>query len=153
MKSLNIFIPLVLILIGVGCQSDNPRTVSHTSTTTQRQVTQTTMQQQVTTQPQVTQTTTLQSAAPAAPVALAPTEPKPISSREVVTDKATYTIDVLPGPSPKLTPTSREGDKASHVYSSNIIAVHVRTNSPASAGSTNVIDVPTPANNPQPPNE
>lgn len=49
-----------------------------------------------------------------------------------------YTVETIPNP--RLSPTSREGDKQTEVYSSNIIAVHVyprnggmirATNSPA----------------------
>jgi hypothetical protein len=83
-------------------------------------------------------------------VASVPSEPKPTSVQQFVTDKATYTVEVLPGPSPTLTPTSREGDKAAHVFSSNIIAVHVHTNDAATVTSPNATGVPTEEKQPEP---
>ncbi len=39
-----------------------------------------------------------------------------------------YTVDLIPNP--QLTPTSREGDNRPIIYSSNIVAVYLRTNRP-----------------------
>jgi hypothetical protein len=113
---------LALLTIGVGCQSDNGRTVSQASATTTR----------------ITESAAPQPAAE--PVAMTPAEPKPTSVQQIVTDKATYTIETIPNT--RLTPTSREGDKPDRVYSSNIIAVYVRTNSGVTVTSTNAVAVP-----------
>jgi hypothetical protein len=102
------------------------------------------------TQPVAQTSTPEPAAAPEPPPALVPAGTKPISVQQVVTDKATYTIETLPNPTPRLTPTSREGDKAEHVYSSNIIAVYVHTNSGVTVNSTNIPAAPTPQNQPQP---
>ena len=144
MRILNILIPSVLVMIGVGCQCGESRTTSRTSTVTQS-VAQTTV-----TQPVAQTSTPEPAAAPEPPPALVPAGTKPISVQQVVTDKATYTIETLPNPTPRLTPTSREGDKAEHVYSSNIIAVYVHTNSGVTVNSTNIPAAPTPQNQPQP---
>lgn len=48
---------------------------------------------------------------------------------------STYTVELIP--TPRLTPTSREGDKSNVVYSSNIVAVYLDT-SGASASFTNI---------------
>jgi hypothetical protein len=53
----------------------------------------------------------------------------PLPARE-----PTYTVELIP--TPRLTPTSREGDKSNVVYSSNIVAVYLNTNG-AGANLTN----------------
>jgi len=97
-----------------------------------------------------TTTQTAQIAAPQenAPPAIAPEELKSTNVQQFTTDKATYTVETIPNP--RLTPTSREGDKADHVYSSNIIAVYVHTNNTATVNSTNATLIATPASNPPP---
>jgi len=131
MKILNQFIPVALLLIATGCQSDEPHTSSRTSTTTRASLAATPQQN--------------------APPAVAEQQPKPTSIQQITTDKATYTVETIPNS--RLTATSREGDGTSHIYSSNIIAVYVHTNSNVTVNSTNVTAVPTPANNPQPENK
>jgi len=130
MKILNFLIPAVLVAFGAGCQSEPTRTASHTTTTTHTVVT---------TAPQQN-----------APPAVVQQEPQPTNIQQFTTDKATYTVETIPNT--RLTPTSREGDNADHIYSSNIIAVYVHTNNAATVNSTNATVVPTPANNPQPEN-
>jgi PBP1b-binding outer membrane lipoprotein LpoB len=125
MKILNLLIP-VIVFTG-GCQSEQPRTASPTSTTTQ----------------------TAQATAPQqnAPPAVVQQEPQPTSVQQVTTGNATYTIETIPNT--RLTPTSREGDKADRVYSSNIIAVYVHTNTGVTMNSTNATVIPAAAINPQ----
>jgi hypothetical protein len=132
MKIFNTVIPVALLVVAAGCQSDHSRTVSQSS---------------ITSQP------TAQTPAPPqnTPPAIAQQEPKPSSIQEVKTDKITYTIETIP--SQRLTPTSREGDKATQIYSSNIIAVYVHTNNSVTVSSTNATLVPAPANNPPPQNK
>lgn len=131
MKILNLLIPVALVAVGAGCQSSRTQTSSRTSTTVQ----------------------TAQTSAPRqnAPPAAAEQESKGTVIQQFKTDKATYTVETIPNT--RLTPTSREGDKADHVYSSNIIAVYVHTNSGVTVGSTNATLVPTPVSNPQPGNK
>jgi len=86
-----------------------------------------------------------------APPAIAPEELKPTNVQQFTTDKATYTVETIPNP--RLTPTSREGDKADHVYSSNIIAVYVHTNNGVTVNATNSLVVPTAVEIPQPGNK
>jgi hypothetical protein len=51
------------------------------------------------------------------------------------TGDSTYTIEMIPNP--RLTATSREGDKPTEVYSSNIIAVYVHPKEGVKVSSTN----------------
>jgi hypothetical protein len=124
MKISNTFILLTLIAGSFGCRSYAPPTVSRTTTTTQ----------------QITQIAQLQDNAPPAS---AQEQSAPVTLDEFTTNNVTYTIQSIPNP--RLTPTSREGDGSKQIYSSNIIAVHVRTNnvtensidSPAAGASDN----------------
>ena len=129
MKIFNTVIPVALLVVAAGCQSGHTRTASQSS---------------VKSQP------TAQTPPPPqnAPPAIAQQELKPTSIQEIKTDKVTYTIETIP--SPRLTPTSREGDKAGQIYSSNIIAVYVHTNDNVTVSSTNATLIPAPANNPPP---
>jgi hypothetical protein len=126
MKILYLLIPAAAIAIGAGCQSGGTRTISRTTTTTQ----------------------TVQTTAPQqnAPPAVVQQEPKPGIVQQFTTDKATYTVETIPNT--RLTPTSREGDNADRVFSSNIIAIYVHTNNGATMNSTNATAIPTPADNP-----
>ena len=126
MKKSFLLIPVALVTLAVGCQSEQPRTISRTSTTTQ----------------------TVQTTAPQqnAPPAVVQQEPQPSNVQQFTTDKATYTVETIPNT--RLTPTSREGDKADHIYSSNIIAVYVHTNA-VTVNSTNSTAVPAPVENPE----
>ena len=133
MKILHLLIPLAAVAIDAGCQSDAGRTISRTTTTTQTIRT--------------TQTTTSQQNAPPAVV---PQEAKPGGVQQFTTDKATYTVESIPNP--RLTPTSREGDKTDRIFSSNIIAVYVHTNNGVTVNATNATAIPAPADNPQPDN-
>lgn len=128
MKTLYQFIPVAFLMIGAGCQSNKPHTVSGVSTTTQ----------------------TVQSAEPqpSASASLEQDEPKGIPLHRFTTGNATYTIESIPNT--RLTPTSREGDKGNYVYSSNIIAVYVHTNNGVTMDLTNSPVVPAPANASQP---
>ncbi len=128
MKILNLLIPVALVAFGAGCQSSRTQTRSRTSTTVQ----------------------TAQTSAPQqnAPPVVAEQESKGSVIQEFKTDKATYTVETIPNT--RLTPTSREGDKADHVYSSNIIAVYVHTNNEVSVASTNATLLPTPVSTSQP---
>jgi hypothetical protein len=49
--------------------------------------------------------------------------------------QVTYTVEMIPNP--RLSATSREGDKPSDVYSSNIVAVYVHNSTNHNAGVTN----------------
>ena len=60
--------------------------------------------------------------------------------QQITTDKAIYTIRVLPNP--RLSATSREGDKTNEVYSSNIIAVYVQPRNGVTVDSTNLPSAP-----------
>jgi len=123
MKALNIFTPLVLIAVAAGCKTHEGPSVSSRRTVSP-QMTQISAPSQ-----QATSTSTAQQvAADGAP-------------QQIVTDKAVYTIKVIPNP--RLSATSREGDKAnSEVYSSNIIAVYVHPRNGATVNSTNSSVVP-----------
>ena len=122
MKILNIFLPVALAAIAAGCQSPKPDVAHNNSAMPQQN----------------------------APPDIARQDLKPTNVQQITTDNVTYTIETLPNP--KLTPTSREGDQSNHIYSSNIIAVYVHTNSAVTLGSTNATSIPAPANNPQPQN-
>ena len=123
MKALNIFTPLVLIAVAAGCKTHEGPSVSSRRTVSP-QMTQISAPSQ-----QATSTSTAQQvAADGAP-------------QQIVTDKAVYTIKVIPNP--RLSATSREGDKANaEVYSSNIIAVYVHPRNGATVNSTNSSVVP-----------
>ena len=58
-----------------------------------------------------------------------------VAQTTVITNKTNpnihYRVEVIPNT--RLSPTSREGDKHGHVYSSNIIAVHVEPNGASAA--------------------
>ena len=123
MKALNIITPLVLIAVAAGCKTHEGPSVSSRRTVSP-QMTQISAPSQ-----QATSTSTAQQvAADGAP-------------QQIVTDKAVYTIKVIPNP--RLSATSREGDKANaEVYSSNIIAVYVHPRNGATVNSTNSSVVP-----------
>jgi hypothetical protein len=127
MKTLYLFLPLAVVALGAGCQSGGARTFSHTSTTTQ--TTYTTAPQQN------------------APPSVVPQEPKPGNVQQFTTDEATYTVETIPNT--RLTPTSREGDRANDIFSSNIIAVYVHTNNGVTVNATNATATPAPAVNPR----
>jgi len=132
MKIFNTVIPVALLVVAAGCQSDHTRTVSQST---------------------ITSPPTAQTPPPSqnAPPAIARQGPEPTSVQQVTTGNATYTIETIP--TPRLTPTSREGDKATQVYSSNIIAVYVHTNNSVTVSSTNATLIPAPSNNPPPQNK
>jgi hypothetical protein len=125
MKTWSIFILAALSAVGFGCRSNEPRVVTSTSTTTQ-QITHTAGSQQN------------------APPAAAQQEPEGTTIQQFTTNNVTYTIQSIPNS--RLTPTSREGDKANAVYSSNIIAVQVRTNNFSTANPSNDATNPAPEN-------
>jgi len=125
MKTRNFFILAALMVVGFGCRSNEPREVSSTSTTT-RQNAQTTETQQN-----------------ASPV-IASQKPEATTIQQFTTNNVTYTIRSIPNS--RLTPTSREGDKANAVYSSNIIAVQVRTNNSLTVNPSNDATNPAPGN-------
>jgi hypothetical protein len=130
MKISNILFPPVLIAMAVGCQSHPTQTVSTTTTVT-RKVTQTPV-----TEENAPASTAPQTAANAAP-------------QQIITDNAIYTIKTIPNP--RLSATSREGDKTNEVYSSNIIAVYVQPRNGGTVNSTNLSTAPSPEINPQQP--
>jgi hypothetical protein len=59
-----------------------------------------------------------------------------------------YTVEMIPNP--RLSATSREGDKPGEVYSSNIIAVYVHPRNGVTISSTNSPAVPSPENTTEP---
>src|SRR5689334_12406339 len=124
MKILNILVPMALLVVGVGCRSSETHSVSRTTTT--QPVSQTADSQQN------------------APPNVVQQEPKPMSVQEFTVNNITYTVKTIPNPT--LTPTSREGDGTKHVYSSNIIAVYVRTNDNLTVNSIDATEIPAPAN-------
>ncbi len=128
MKILNVLIPPVLIAMAVGCQSHPTQTVSTTTTVTRK----------------VTQTPATGENVSVSP---APQTASNASPQQIITDKAIYTIETIPNP--RLSATSREGDKANEVYSSNIIAIHVQPRYGATVNSTNSSTTPSPEINPQ----
>jgi len=132
MKIFNTVVPIALLVVAAGCQSDETRTVSRSATATER---------------------VAQTLAPPqnAPPTVVQQEPNPTTIQQVTTDKATYTIKTIPNP--RLTPTSREGDESNHIYSSNIIAVYVQTNNAVTVSSTNAPAVPTVGINSPPQNK
>jgi hypothetical protein len=67
--------------------------------------------------------------------------------RQGSTGNLDYTIQEIPNT--RLSATSREGDKPTGVYSSNIIAVYVQPHKGATVSSTNAPAVPR-ENNPEP---
>jgi hypothetical protein len=132
MKILNILVPVALLAVGVGCRSGKTQTVSRTTTTTQR-ISQTTESQQN------------------APPTVVQEEPKSSAPQQFTVNNLTYTIETIPNPT--LTPTSREGDDAKHVYSSNIIAVYVHTNNNPTVKAINATETAAPTNNSEPQNK
>lgn len=98
MKGPRWLIPVAVLLIGVGCESQ-PASVSNSS--------QASGMSQVPAQgsSSVAKTTVITNQA---------------------NPNVHYRVEVIPNT--RLSPTSREGDKSARVYSSNIIAVHVETN-------------------------
>ena len=118
MKILNAFIPVVLLVIGAGCQSREPETVSHSSLAPAQNMEQ---------NPQHVEQDV--------PTAVPPQEPNATTIQQITTGKVTYTIQTIPNP--RLTPTSREGDNSNQVYSSNIISVYVH---PRNAGTVSLAD-------------
>ena len=120
MKALNIITPLVLIAVAAGCKTHEGPSVSSRRTVS----------------PQMTQISAQATSTSTAQQAAADGAPQ-----QIVTDKAVYTIKVIPNP--RLSATSREGDKANaEVYSSNIIAVYVHPRNGATVNSTNSSAVP-----------
>ncbi len=132
MKALHILISPILILIAVGCQSHQTQMTSSMQAAA----------------PQVTP-------APAPPENATPAVAQQASTnsgpQQIITDDAIYTIEVIPNP--RLSATSREGDQAKEVYSSNIIAVYRHPRNGATVNSTNSTATPSPGNNPQPPRQ
>jgi len=125
MKTWNTLIPVALLAVGFGCRSNEPHAVSRASTATQETVQTVDSQQN-------------------APPAVAKQEPAATTIQQFTTNNVTYTIQSIPNS--RLTPTSREGDKANAVYSSNIIAVQVRTNNSSTANPSNDAANPAPEN-------
>jgi len=119
MKTWNIFLPVALLVVGFGCRSNEPHVASRTTTT------------------QINQTVDSE---PSAPPAVAEQELGTTTIEELTTNNVTYTIQSIPNK--RLTPTSREGDQANEIYSSNIIAVRVHTNNPSAVNSTNGATIP-----------
>jgi hypothetical protein len=128
MKIVNTLLPVALLALGVGCRSSESSTVSRTSTTPQTMHAVSSQQNE--------------------PPSVVQQELKPTTIEQFTTDKATYTVETIPNP--RLTPTSREGDMETTVYSSNIIGVFVHTNNSMTVNSTNTVGTPAPANNPPP---
>lgn len=122
MKMLNFLIPVALLAFAAGCQSHQPNTISSNAAVPSQN----------------------------APPSVVQQDQKPTAVQQFTTDKATYTVETIP--SPRLTPTSREGDGTNRVYSSNIIAVFVHTNG-VTVDSTNASAIPTPTENSQPQNK
>jgi hypothetical protein len=128
MKALHILIPITLAL-AAGCKSHDARTASSTSTVVSQEVQTRVASQEV---PTATAHGTVTNGAP----------------QQIITDKAIYTIEVIPNP--HLSATSREGDKTNEVYSSNIVAVYVHPRDGATVNSTNLPAAPGAENNPSP---
>src|SRR4051812_29216075 len=116
MKISNCLIAFVVLVAGAGCRSDRTRVTS--TSTSQRTV----------------QTTAPQKAAPQSSSGASTVQHGTAGNLD-------YTIEVIPNP--KLTATSREGDKPTEVYSSNIIAVYVHPHNGVTVSSTNSSTAPT----------
>jgi hypothetical protein len=118
MKTSNCLIFLAVLVIGAGCRSaDTPEHVT-TSSTSQK----------------VVQTTV----SPSAQSSTA--EPVGQTVEQGTVGDYTYTVQMIPNQ--RLTATSREGDKPTEVYSSNIIAVYVHPKNGVTVSSTNSAAVP-----------
>jgi len=117
MKTWNTFLLVALLAVGFGCRSNEPHVASTTRETVQ----------------------TVDSK-PSVPPAVAEQEPGTTTIEQLSTNNVTYTIQSIPNS--RLTPTSREGDQANEIYSSNIIAVRVHTNNPSAVNSTNGATIP-----------
>ena len=124
MKTSNCLIALAVLVAGAGCRS----TDSHpqASSTSERSI----------------QTTASASAQPS--------EAEPVGQKvqEGTVGDYTYTVEVIPNQ--RLSATSREGDKPTEVYSSNIIAVYVHPRKGVTVSSTNSAALVSEANTTQP---
>jgi hypothetical protein len=113
MKISNCLFTLAVLAIGAGCQSAHTDASSRSSSSSD-----------------VTQTSE---------VSTQTAEGAPAQHGTIVQQGSTpdvnYTIEMIPNP--RLTATSREGDKPTEVYSSNIIAVYVHPKQGVTVTSTN----------------
>jgi hypothetical protein len=126
MKISNCLIGLAILALAAGCRSTNSRAVSNSATSEQS-----------------IQTT--------APAETAPALGQPEGSGVSTVQRGSigdvdYTIQMIPNT--RLSATSREGDKPTEVYSSNIIAVYVQPHKGATVSSTNAPVAPTQVKNP-----
>lgn len=112
MKMSNCLISLAILVAGAGCQSADTHSLVTTSSTSQQNV----------------QTAASQSAQPSA------AEPAGQTVQQGTVGNYTYTVEVIPNQ--RLSATSREGDKPTEVYSSNIIAVYVHPRNGGTVSST-----------------
>ena len=117
MKISNCLIGFAVLAVGAGCRSNNNPAVSN-STTLQ----------------QPTQTIATEETAPQAAPGVETVQQGTIGDSD-------YKIQMIPNT--RLSPTSREGDKATEVYSSNIIAVYVQPHKGVTVNSTNLSANPT----------
>ena len=109
MKISNFLVVLAIVVFSVGCHTDN-RTTTDTSFVP----------------PRTSPASATQTASASKPAQIDSTATAP---------KISYRVEVIPNP--RLSATSREGDKTNEVYSSNIIAVYVTSNG-ADAQTTNL---------------
>jgi hypothetical protein len=112
-------IGLAIVAAGAGCRTNNNSSTSSASVS-QRSV----------------QTASRETAA--APVPEAIPGAKTVEQGSI--GNADYTIQMIPNT--RLSATSREGDKPTEVYSSNIIAVYVQPHKGVTVSSTNFTAVP-----------
>jgi hypothetical protein len=116
MKISHNLIGFAVLMVGAGCQSSNHPAVSSTTTTRQ----------------------TVRTTASEAPAPETGSEVKTVQQGSI--GNVDYTIQMIPNT--RLSATSREGDKATEVYSSNIIAVYVQPHQGVKVSSTNAPIVP-----------
>jgi hypothetical protein len=113
MKTSNCLITLAILAAADGCRSADTDARVTSSSTSQR----------------VVQTTAPQSEQASA------AEPVGQTVQQGTVGNYIYTVEVIPNQ--RLSATSREGDKSTEVYSSNIIAVYVHPRNGTAADSTN----------------
>jgi len=121
MKFLNCLIVLAVLQVGAGCRSGRNSTASDSQSS--EEMNQTAGPQEAT----------------AAPVPEAIPGARTIEQATV--GNSDYMIQMIPNS--RLSATSREGDKPTEVYSSNIIAVYVQPHKGVTVNSTNLSANPT----------
>jgi TRAP-type C4-dicarboxylate transport system substrate-binding protein len=114
MKTSNCLITLAILAAAAGCRSADTDARVTSSSTSQR----------------VVQTTAPQSEQASA------AEPVGQTVQQGTVGNYIYTVEVIPNQ--RLSATSREGDKSTEVYSSNIIAVYVHPRNGTTVNSTDV---------------